>query len=137
MGVDPGGPADVLAGSEWSCTSSPPGVLTGPGDHADLGRGWLAAAVPGTVAGALRAVGASEVEQERLDGQDWWFRCRFPGPDPASAPHGWILECDGLATVSDIWLNGDHLLRSESMFAPHAVPVRSRRAPTRSVTRLP
>ena len=125
MGVDPVGPVDVLAGSEWSCTSSPPGALSDPGDHADLGRRWIAAAVPGTVAGALRAVGASEVAQERLDGQDWWFRCRFSGPDRVSAPHGWMLECDGLATVADVWLNGNHLLRSESMFAPHVVPVAS------------
>ncbi|HEX7459297.1 MAG TPA: hypothetical protein VF279_01625, partial [Acidimicrobiales bacterium] len=125
MGADPDGPVDVLAGSEWSCTSSPPGALADPGDHAELGRGWIAAVVPGTAAGALRAVGASEVAQERLDGQDWWFRCRFPGPDPASAPYGWLLECDGLATLADVWLNGDHLFRSESMFAPHVVPVAS------------
>lgn len=79
--------------------------------------------MPGTVAGALEAVGAAEVSQGRLDGQDWWFRCRFPRPGQLDTQDGWILECDGLATLADLWLNGVHCLQSESMFRSHTVPV--------------
>ena len=34
------------------------------------------------------------------------------------------LHFDGLATVADVWLNGTHILRSESMFVASAVGVR-------------
>ena len=33
------------------------------------------------------------------------------------------LRFDGLATVADVWLNGHHMLHSESMFVAHAVDV--------------
>lgn len=119
------GPVDLLAGAAWSCTSTPPGSRTGPGDLDLTALPWMAAAVPGTVAGALRAVGASEPAPERLDGQDWWFRCLFPGPPDRGTGTGedWVLELDGLATVADVWINDAHVLRSESMFAASTVPV--------------
>ena len=69
------------------------------------------------------ALGASEVAQERLDGQDWWFRCRFPGPDPASAPRRLGPRVRWAGHVADVWLNGDHLLRRSRCSPPHAVPV--------------
>jgi beta-mannosidase len=121
------GVADLLAGAGWRCLSVPAGACTGPGDLDLADSQWMEAAVPGTVAGALRRVGATEPTLERLDGQDWWFRCRFPGPGsdgPATrGTNGWLLALDGLATLADVWLNGTHLLRSESMFAAHRVPV--------------
>ncbi|HEY4927782.1 MAG TPA: hypothetical protein VIH95_01425 [Acidimicrobiales bacterium] len=123
MATDRIRPADALAGADWSCVSSPPGSRTGPDDLDTLSRGWIAAEVPGTVAVALRGVGASEVSQERLDGQDWWFRCHFLRPDAPDAPDGWFLECEGLATLADVWLNGEHLVASSSMFASHVIPV--------------
>ncbi len=121
----PDGVVDLLAGAAWSCVSTPPGSRTGPDDLDLTALPWMAAAVPGTVADALRAVGASEPPPERLDGQDWWFRCLFPGPSGrGTGPRdGWVLELDGLATLADVWLNGAHLLRSESMFAAWTLPV--------------
>ena len=81
---------------------------------------WLPALVPGTVAQALRAAGRWDwTSSESLDTSDWWYRVRF-----ASAPAGDELLClDGLATLADVWLNGKHVLRSDSMFAPHRVRV--------------
>jgi beta-mannosidase len=81
--------------------------------------------VPGTAAWSLRTAGLSDPPLELLDGRDWWFVGRFAGPDapdPADGA-GWILELDGLATLSDVWLNGQHLLRSESMYTSWKVPV--------------
>ena len=123
MGTDPTRATDLLAGAGWSCASTPAGSRSGPDDLDGLVRGWIEARVPGTVAAALREVGAADVSQERLDGQDWWFRCRFPRPEGKVAVHGWVLECEGLATLADVWLNGVHLLGSASMFTSHAVPV--------------
>jgi len=124
-GPPAGGPVDLLDGAAWSCASAPPGTRTGPGDLDLTALPWMGAVVPGTVAGALRAVGASEPASERLDGQDWWFRCMFPGPSGQGAGTGqdWVLELDGLATVADVWINDAHVLRSDSMFAAWTVPV--------------
>lgn len=124
-GADRSGGDDLLAGAEWWCGASAPGCWSGPEDL-DGGRpgtsDWLVAAVPGTVAAALRDVGALDPPIERLDGQDWWYRCRFAGPQSATGGR-WVLELDGLATVADVWLNGRHVAASESMFAPQRIPV--------------
>ena len=115
-------PGDLLAGAAWECAATPPGERAGPDDLAGVDLGWTAATVPGTVASALRDGGLPEPTLDDLDGRDWWFRCRFDGP-VAPAPDGWVLGSGGLATLADVWLNGEHLLRSESMFATHRVSV--------------
>ena len=51
-----------------------------------------------------------------LDGSDWWFRCRFPGKPGRSSEFG------GVATVADVWLNGDHLCHNENMFRGGRLP---------------
>ncbi|HEX3981522.1 MAG TPA: hypothetical protein VHW93_09860, partial [Acidimicrobiales bacterium] len=113
--------ADLLASTPWECTSTLPGSVTDPADLAALSPRWLPAEVPGTAAGALRLAGMAERSTTELDGEDWWFRCRFPAPEPR---HGdpahcvWLLELAGLATISDIWLNGELVAHSESMFTP-------------------
>ncbi|MDQ6697954.1 MAG: glycoside hydrolase family 2 protein [Actinomycetota bacterium] len=77
--------------------------------------------VPGTVAAALRDAGQWAPGDTRdLDADDWWFRCRFPGPSPAGE---WELHLDGLATLGDVWLNGHHLLSTANMFRAHRVDV--------------
>ncbi len=113
---------DLLGGAAWSCVSNPPGEHSGPPDLTGPELRWIDATVPGTVAEALRAVGADDPSPTRLDGKDWWFRCRFAGPGEP-VPDGWLLELGGLATLADVWLNGTHLLHSESMFASHRIPV--------------
>ena len=35
----------------------------------------------------------------------------------------WQLDLDGLATVADVWLNGEHLLHSENMWVAHQLRV--------------
>ncbi len=123
--ADGPGDGDVLVGVDWSCASSPAGLHPGPGDLDVAELEWMPATVPGTVAGALRDAGAAEPSPEWLDGRDWWFRCRFAAtehttldPDP---PGAWILSSEGLATLADVWLNGRHLLHSDSMFSHHRV----------------
>jgi beta-mannosidase len=57
-----------------------------------------------------------------FDDEDWFFRTRFaaevgPGAD------GLALEFDGIATVSEVFLNGELILESSSMWKTHAVDV--------------
>ena len=114
---------DLLAGAPWSCGSTAPGAAAAPDELESAAIEWLDAAVPGTAAGALRAAGRwtwGEEDSALLDGRDWWFRCRFAAGAGAGP---WQLELDGLATLADVWLNGQPLLHSENMFVGHRVSV--------------
>jgi beta-mannosidase len=122
MGAEPDD--DLLVGVEWSCVLTSAGTRTTPDDlGAELP--WVRARVPGTVADALRDAGVPEPSREHLDGEDWWYRCRFTPPAGSGDPGPWILELDGLATLADVWLNGSRLLHSDSMFASWRLPVGS------------
>lgn len=97
----------------------------------ELSQGWQVASVaPGSAdepqaAAAIcewratERVGPMAAVDDRLDPAtldrfDHWYRCRFPAPERGT---GRALLCfDGLATIADVWLNGRHLLRSDSMF---------------------
>jgi beta-mannosidase len=73
--------------------------------------------VPGTAAAAVGADGRD------FDADDWWFRTSFAQPTPGGARV--MLELDGIATVSEVYVNGEHVLSSGSMWASHAVDVSS------------
>jgi len=110
----------------WQLAGVPAGAAEGPADLAGLD--WLPAAVPGTVAGALREAGRWDGREAlHIDGSDWWLRCRFDA-ERATAGEQAILALDGLATVSEVWLNGERLLSSESMFRRHRLDVGGRLA---------
>jgi len=106
---------DLLEGVQWECGATNAGAA--PTDVEKLNVEWLPAAVPGTVAGALAVAGVEAPAD--LDSCDWWYRCRFS----SSRHDGLVLELDGLATVADVWLNGELVLHSENMFVAHAVEV--------------
>ena len=72
-------------------------------------------------AAALRAADRWDLDHPRdFDAEDWWYRCRFAATDVNACSR---LHFDGLATVVDVWLNGTHILRSDSMFVANAVDV--------------
>jgi beta-mannosidase len=56
-----------------------------------------------------------------LDADDWWFRGSFALPSPAGARR--VLCLDGLATLAEVWVNGEHVLTSNNMFHAHEVDV--------------
>ncbi len=74
----------------------------------------MRAVVPGTVAAAAGA-GVD------VDAYDWWFRTAFAATGDERA-----LVFDGLATVCDIYLNGEHVASSDSMFVPVTVELAGR-----------
>ena len=83
---------------------------------------WIPAQVPGTAAGALRAAGQWRAgDPPDFDERQIWYRCSFEGS--SGAPGTRVLRFDGLATLCDAWVNGVHVLRSESMYAAHALDV--------------
>ncbi|MGD0196629.1 MAG: hypothetical protein ABSC56_01800 [Solirubrobacteraceae bacterium] len=113
---------ELLAGAAWTCAASEPGAVDDPAALADVSLDWLPFTPPGTAAGALRAAGRWQwgvADETELDGRDWWFRATFAAPEAGR----WQLSLGGLATLADVWLNGEHLLRSESMFLAHSLAV--------------
>jgi beta-mannosidase len=101
----------------WEAAATLPGDRPGPDGLDDLD--WRPASVPGTAAGVLRAAG---VEAGPLDAQDWWFRTTFEVA-PADLDEEVVLCFGGIATLAEVYLNGELLLRGESMFATHVVAI--------------
>ncbi len=97
----------------WEVASTPPGWCSEPGETGELL--WQPAQVPGTAAGAVGP-------DRDFDAEDWWFRTQFvaPGLNDGERLH---LELDGIATVSEVYLNGQRLLESSSMWKAHRVDV--------------
>ena len=84
---------------------------------------FVPAQVPGTVASALRGRRLWRMgDGVTFDNREYWFRCRF---DATLAEHGEeiVLRMGGIATIADVWLNGEAILHSDSMFATHQVEV--------------
>jgi beta-mannosidase len=95
--------------ASWSLASTPPGALSDPWQLEGADLQWLEARVPGTVAEVMGA-GA-------LDDFDWWYRGTFDGSGDT------VLHFGGLATLAQVWLNGELILESDNMFVQHDVEV--------------
>ncbi|MBS0568136.1 MAG: glycoside hydrolase family 2 protein [Proteobacteria bacterium] len=107
-------------GEGWHMAQAPAGSAL---DQIDS-FAWLPAQVPGTAAGALRAAKLWDWDRHRrFDDEDFWWRIRFAA-EPGSA----VLGFDGLATLADVWLDGQHILASADMFLAHEIPLEFRGA---------
>ncbi len=95
----------------WEAAATAPDACPDPSGLDALE--WRPARVPGTAAGVLRDAG---IQAGDLDAQDWWFRTRFEAEGGEA-----VLELDGIATVAEVFLDGERILESESMFLAHAV----------------
>lgn len=109
----------------WRAAAAPPDLHEHPSSTAGLE--WLPAQVPGTAARVLREAGRwrPATPIPALDDEDWWFHTAFDAA-PAGDGEEVVLALDGLATLAEVWLNGERLLESASMFAPHELPVGDR-----------
>ena len=110
----------------WVAIGVPPGStdhsLTGLDDQ------LLPFEAPATAGAVLRAAGLWRPGSDRrLDEEDWWFRCRFDAPvdEPGTET---VLLLEGIATVADVWLNGEHVLSSRNMHVAHELPATGLRA---------
>jgi len=101
--------------SGWQIAACQPGACADPSGIARLD--WHEVTVP-TTAGALRraaGVGGAALDAARVDGRDWWFR-RHLDAGEVSPDEELVLAFDGLATVVDVYVRGQHVLESQSMF---------------------
>ena len=110
---------DLDAG--WRVAACAPDACASPAEAAGLD--WVPAAVPGTAAGALREAGLWDFGDGRdFDAFDWWFRTEFEAA-PAAGEELVLLRLDGVATVHEVFLNGERIGAGESMFAATAIDV--------------
>ena len=113
-GVD-GHHCELLA-SAWEFCASPPDGAATPAALAATNPAWLPTHVPTTAAASLRELGAWSLAgaARRFDGEDWWFRCQF-ATAPVRDGESLVLGFDGLASVAEVWLNGEPLLDRKSV----------------------
>ncbi len=97
--------------ASWEVARSRPGDEVAADDAAALD--WIPAEVPGTVAGAYRSAGRAIPAD--LDADDWWFRASI-AVDAASTDERIVLACDGVATISETYVDGFLVAHGESMF---------------------
>ncbi len=110
--------------AEWQVARTPADSHPDPRMLDDLT--WVPVRVPGTAAGALRDAGLwAPGEPYDFDGEDWWFRASFD-MEPVDSHEEVLLRLEGIATVSEVYLNGERVLESDSMFAAHAPDVGER-----------
>lgn len=121
--LEPGSLLELASG--WWLASTPAGERERPGALSELDS--VPARVPGTVAGALTDAGHPWSPENRLelDGRDWWFWTSFSWPPVADGEQVY-LWLDGLATVAEVYLDSERILRSESMFERHCVAIETR-----------
>jgi len=106
----------------WKVCSTTAGECATPDQLNHLARDWVPAEAPCTVASALQAAGRWHLDgpEVRFDASDWWFTLQFdaPGANAGDA----VLEFAGLATLCEVWLNGELLQSCANMFVSHSVP---------------
>src|ERR1700690_3503210 len=106
----------------WEAADSEPGACADPSLLGQLD--WRPALVPGNAADVLErsGVGRRELAAAPMDSRDWWFRRRLVVRPPAAGEQ-LVLVFEGLATVTEVYLGGVCILRSDSMFESSAVVV--------------
>ena len=82
-----------------------------------------------TVAGAWAEWGELDVDDRstlgRIDNQEHWWRTCLPGElsRVGEQGHRLVLECPGIATIAEIFINGEKVADSVSMFVPIRVDI--------------
>jgi len=109
-----------LLAEGWQMCCVAPNVIANPAALPATPEQWIAFTAPGTVAGALRSAGAWSLDgaPRHFDSEEWWFRTRF-STQPDTGATTTVIGFDGLATVADVWLDGQPLLSSDNMFVAH------------------
>jgi beta-mannosidase len=111
--------------SAWQMCSTPAAQIT---DLAQLEHieTWFDVPTLAPVAEVLRQLKQWSLDDapRRFDALDWWYRLRFDCHELTSNDNI-ILGFDGLATLADVWLNGELLFSSTNMFLSHQHPVAS------------
>lgn len=112
-----------ILSTEWQLSRTPPDSIKSPDELNHSTLNWIDATVPGTVAQSLEAAEMWDIDSDiNLDAEDWWYHCAFQ-PATNNTALKKVLHFSGLATLADVWLNGQHILSSENMFVTHTIDV--------------
>lgn len=103
--------------SQWSLTQTKPWQASSP-EHVEAVQMWDRADVPGTVA---KTTGIQP--PVNLDDFDWWYSTEFSSDVKSTRTY---FCSEGLATVAEVWLNGEQILSSVSMFLAHKIDISDR-----------
>lgn len=106
----------------WRIYLTEPNAVLDPSGLAPVPAAPVPGTAPGTVVSALRDAGSAALKHKSPDDFDAWYQVRFEADVPA-ASETVQLVFEGLATIADVWLNGEHLLRSENMYLRHEIDV--------------
>ena len=106
---------DVLPlASNWRMVSNEPSVAAQPSD-VDWSNGHESAVVPGTVGSTLLGTyQRGNPPTTDYDDLDWWYECEFSVDTVGYETFS--LALDGLATIAEVWLNGESVHTSRNMF---------------------
>ncbi len=106
----------------WELAADDAGGAASPDALEERGLAWLPATVPGTAASSLLAARRWSLDERfPFDAKDFWYRASFAAEPKAGERR--VLRFGGLATACDVWLNGQHVLRSDNMFHRHELDV--------------
>ena len=107
----------------WQLLSVAPSSYQNPEQLKHVENGWLFATVPGTVVTTLQQHQQWDLSHPiDTDATDWWYRCSFDTTLPERGKQV-MLKFGGLATVADVWLNGQHILHADNMFCSYDVDI--------------
>lgn len=117
------GPVQAL-NEGWRLLPSAPGQYALPADLPPEDAAWIRSPYLGTAAHMLRQAGQWSLDSapRRFDADDWWYQMSFDA-EGFKAGAAYTLGLDGLATVAQVWLNGQLVLSSENMFLAHRCSV--------------
>lgn len=107
----------------WHLLRCQPESILAPDGLPAVGA-WSTAVVPGTVA---VATGPDSVDgHEDYDSSDWWYRTAVSAEDVEPGRERVRLRFEGLATLCDVWWNGELLGSTHNMFREFTFDVTDR-----------
>lgn len=111
--------------ARWALCCQPSGAAD-PGAPGPA-EGWIPITRAQPVAAALQELGLFSLDAcgRSFDDEVIWYRADFDLPGIPEGT-GASLVFDGLATVADVWLNGEAVLSSRSMFRQWTLPLEGR-----------
>lgn len=110
----------------WRVTVTAPGAAAHPDALANVAAiVTVFGVVPGTVVSALRDAGSKALVYQSPDDFDVWYECDFDADAPVPSEQT-RLVFEGLATRTEVWLNGARVLDSENMYLRHEIDVSER-----------
>jgi len=106
----------------WQLARTAPDACADPARLDSLRLDWRRARVPGTVASVLHPDLRSSGPYDR---DDWWYRLRFAARERKPGAR-YRLRFAGLATLAQVWLNGEPIASSRNMYVPCEADVTER-----------